>query len=412
MNAIYKDKKYFLLISSILFLYLAVRVVAWNNTVLLEGTDSLTYISSTEAYLSFDLDRINSLNSDSTPFYPFFSALFSSPGWSVEFGSRLCSLTFSLLLFFAVLGISRNIADKPSALVGLVILSLSPSLIPLSFSVLSEPSYIAVVYTGIWLFFEQYKNPEYWKSALLGIIFAAAFLNRTEGIIFLAVIPFLQGLHYFIDRNRKYNFKHYLVWCLIFISLFSLLAIPQIVHVSSKMGSLALNGRLAWQATMSVDDGKSYNDKLFGLDYSDSMINIEYARAHYQEIRHDSRPLVSGLTKKLKNIAQNFNKIYQNILGEVIGPFGFIFFGFGMLSLYASKKWLELLFIISFIFFNLVAPLIHSSVATRHVLTIVPIIYILEGMGIVYLVNFLLIENRFFERFRHILPTAFTTILV
>ena len=412
MKDIFENKKYFLCISSILFLYLAVRIVTWNNTVLLEDTDSLYYLSSTEAYLSLDLDRINSLNSDSTPFYPLFSALFSSPGWSIEYGARLCSLIFSLLLFFAVIGISSKVADNLTVLVSLVILSLSPTLIPLSISVWTEPSYIAVVYAGMWLFFAQYRDPEYWKSALLGIIFAAAFLNRTEGILFLVILPFLQGLHYFIGKNRKYNLKHYLVWCSIFVSVFSLLATPQILHVSSKMGSLALNGRVAWQALMSVEDGKSDLEKIFGLDYSDSVINIKYARKHYQEIPRDASLSVSRLIKKAKNIIINFNNIYQNILGKVIGPFGFIFVGFGMLSLYASKRRLELLFIFSFIALNLVAPLVHSSVSARHVFIIVPIIYILEGIGIVFLVNFLVKENRGFERFRRILPAIFTTILV
>jgi len=412
MKDISENKKYFLYIVSILFVYLAVRVVAWNNTILLEDQDSLFYLSSTEAYLSLDPGRINNLSSDSTPFYPFFSALFSSPGWSTEFGARLCSLIFSLLLFFAVLGISSNIADRPTVLVSLVILSLSPSLIPLSISVLSEPSYIAVVYAGMWLFFAQYKDPEYWKSALLGIIFAAAFLNRVEGIVFLAAIPFLQGLHYFFEKDRKYNLKHYLVWCSIFASVFSLLAIPQIVHVSSKMESPAINGRVAWQAVVGVEDGRSKREKLYGLDYSESTVNIRYARKHYSEIHRDTSFSVSRLIKKAKNIVINYKKIYHNILGEVIGPLGFIFFGFGMLSLYASKKGFELLFILSFICFNLVAPLHHSTVGIRHILVLVPIFYILEGIGIIYLVNFLVTENRWFEKFRHTMPAIFTAILV
>ena len=203
MEDIIENKKYYLYLSSILFLYLAVRVVTWNNTTLLEDQDSRSRPRPPVQQLPPSSSGINNLSSDSTPFYPFFSAIFSSPGWSAEFGARLCSLMFSLLLFFAVLGISSNIADKPAALVSLVILSLSPSLIPLSISVLSEPSYIAVVYAGMWLFLAQYKMPEYWKSALLGMIFAAVFLNRVEGILFIFVIPFLQGLHYFFDKNRK-----------------------------------------------------------------------------------------------------------------------------------------------------------------------------------------------------------------
>ena len=68
-------------------MYLIVRCLAWKNTILLEDTDSLFYLNNIKEFLTFDLQNIINLDADSTPFYPFFGALFSLPGWSVETGT-------------------------------------------------------------------------------------------------------------------------------------------------------------------------------------------------------------------------------------------------------------------------------------------------------------------------------------
>ena len=83
-----------------LVLFIILRLLAWRNVTELEYHDSVTYLG----YIKdFTLLNFTASDPDSTPFYPFFSALFSLPGWSLEVGARLCSLVFSVGIFILII---------------------------------------------------------------------------------------------------------------------------------------------------------------------------------------------------------------------------------------------------------------------------------------------------------------------
>lgn len=395
---------YTFLFLNIFCMYLILRCLAWNNTVLLEDTDSLFYINNIKVFLSFNLQNIINLDADSTPFYPFFGALFSLPGWSVETGARLCSLFFSSVLFLAVAGIGREIGKPLEVVIGLLILSFSPVLISLSFSVLTEPSYIAMIYLGLWFFWTQYENPKYWKAGLLGVIFGLSFLNRMEGILYLAIIPLLQGAYVFWEGRKKHSFKHVICWGLIFIACFSLMAIPQIWRVSHKMGVLAINGRQAWSLVLNNPDGKSTNEKIFGLDFSPSQLNIAYIKSHLEVLNQFESK--AGPIDYIKTVIKEFDHLYRKQLGALIGPFGLIFFGFGILALYQSKRRFEIFLILAFIGLNMVGPLLHN-VAIRHIIIIAPIIFLTGGVGVAYISRTLLKGYESYSLYNHLLPFIF-----
>ena len=398
-----RDYRTILIYLSLFFLYLLLRLVAWQNTVLLEDTDSLFYLNNIKTFLSFDLHKIINLDPDSTPFYPFFGALFSLPGWSVETGARFTSLFFSSVLFLAVLGIGKQIAKPLESTLGLLILCFSPVLISLSFGVLTEPSYVGTVYLGFWLFWTQYRNPRLWKAGLMGVIFGLAFLNRVEGILYLAIIPLLQGACIFWE-GRKSSFKHIVGWNLIFFTLFSLMAIPQIWRVSHKMGILAINGRQVWTLVLNAPDGKSKQEKIFGLDFSPSQINIAYIKSHPEVL--DQFESKASPIDYIKTVTKEFDRLYRKQLGILVGPFGLIFFGFGILSLYQSKRRFEIFLILAFISLNMVGPLLHN-VAMRHIIVIAPIIFLTEGLGIVYLNRILLQGYQHYFLTKHVLAFIF-----
>jgi hypothetical protein len=83
-----------LIFLGIFIAFLALRLIVWKNTVLLEDTDSLFYLNNIKTFLTFNIKEILDLSPDSTPFYPFFGALFSLPGWSVETGARRLTPSF------------------------------------------------------------------------------------------------------------------------------------------------------------------------------------------------------------------------------------------------------------------------------------------------------------------------------
>ena len=368
---------------AIFFLYIALRVFAWDHTTLVEDHDSIGYLSATQIFLSANIgEAFLQQSPDGTPLYPLTSALLSLPGWSVEFGARLCSLVFSMVLFLAILGIGKLIAKPLEIVIGLLFLSISPILVPLSYSVLTEPSYIAIVYLGLWIFWKQYRTPTLWTGCLLGVVFGLSFLDRTEGIFYLGLIPFFQGVHFFFGERKAYEGKRFVQWVLLFVIGFSIMAGPQIARVSLQMGQLAINGRQVWVQILNNPDGKSYEEKIYGLDYSEDQINLFFLQSH-AEAASQLKTSVGPLAY-LKTVVRNSLALYENELGVLVGPLGLILFALGLLRLYQSGRHYECLLVMIFIAGSLVAPFFHN-VSLRHIAVILPIILLIEGIGVTHL---------------------------
>ena len=68
---------------------------------------------------------------------------------------------------------------------GLAFLAGSPDFIRLSYSILTEPTYVATVYAGLALFLAQCGKPRASSAVGIGVLFALSFLNRVEGVLFL-----------------------------------------------------------------------------------------------------------------------------------------------------------------------------------------------------------------------------------
>ena len=366
-------------------MYMIIRIVAWQRTIVLENHDSVEYLKHIKLFLDFDFQGLLNMSPDATPFYPFFSAICSLPGWSVETGARLCSLLFSLVLFFSLMVIGKRLTDEISTAIGLFFLCFSPALILLSFAVLSEPTYVAIVYFGFWLFLTQYKLPSLWNGAILGIIYGLSFLCRTEGFLFIAAIPILQGFHFLFAKRKNYGFKRLMGWTLIFIISFSILAIPQIWFVSKKMGRFAINGRVAWMAIWNNPDGKSKAQKIYGLDYSPSQINLHYIQSHPEIVgQFQSNKNFKYYIRLFRKIVVSFQNIFQNRLGVLIGPIGIFLFLLGLLSLFRSRRGFESFLILLFLGFVLF-PVLLAKPSIRHISVIIPIILLTEGIGATYL---------------------------
>lgn len=366
---------------AVFIVFLLIRIYAWSNNYLLEDGDSVSYMSKAKVFLELDYQKIKDGGVDTTPFYPIFSALFSIPGGSIENGARLCSLVFSSVLFIAIVLIGTRVANMGGVLLGLVVLTFSPIMISLSFSVLSEPSYIATIYSGIGLFMFYYKNPRISLAILLGVVFGLGFLNRTEGIIYLAVVPLFHLLQYFFQKGSRHDYKKIVLCNLFYILSFFVVIAPQIYHVSSKMGRLAINGREAWMLIFHQHDGKSVEEKLYGLDYSEREINRKYIQQH-PDVQKQLYGNISGnFTRYAEDITREFHALYNTQLGLLIGPVGFMFFAFGLSDLYRRQYFYEITLFLGFITASLIPSLMHN-VTMRHIAIIAPMIMLIEGIGV------------------------------
>jgi hypothetical protein len=360
--------------------YTAVRVRAWQLSTRLEDHDSTSYLTNAELIRALDVDRLASVNPDHTPFYPFFTALFSLPGWSTEFGARLCSLAFSLALFGALVAIGRRYLEPYAIITGLLLLAFTPVLVLLSVSVLSEPSYIGTVYIGLWLFVVQYRSPNAWTGALLGTAFGLTFLNRIEGLIYLGLIPLLQAAHYLFTRQTKYSLHRLGKWVLAYGLAYVVIVAPQIWRVSSHMGEFSINGRQVWSALLTPNDGRAIQERLRGLDYSAGQTNLEYLQRD-PEARRQLRASVSPMSH-IKLAARNFDKLQREQLGNLVGPGVLVFFAFGLVGLYRSGSRFFVLVALTFIGASLLAPLLQTNLLLRHLAVIVPIMALIAGDGI------------------------------
>jgi 4-amino-4-deoxy-L-arabinose transferase-like glycosyltransferase len=397
---------------SIFCLYVILRLWALNNVVLLEDHDSISYLKHIKSIRNFGLQSVISWSPTTLPLYPIWGSIFALSGWTIETAARLGSFASSIVLFISIVGIGRIITDKISIYSGLLILSLSEVLISLSISVLTEPTYIALVTLGIWLFLIQYDYPRIKFAIILGIVFGLSFLARMEGIQFFILIPIIQAMHFVSNKRKQYDFKQLFKWTMAFIFIYFIIVMPQILNVSYKMGYLAINGRQTWFKILNAPDGKTYAEKIYGLDYSSDQINLHYIMDHPEVLKKfDKNNKIEFLSKFTKTVTVNLKSLFEKQLGILLGPIGIMLFGFGLLRLIKENKGYQTIILLAFIISGLSGPLVHN-VIIRHIVVIAPIIILLEGIGAIYVYRLLrdIIQNNLIVK--AIVITFFITHLV
>lgn len=380
--------------------YLLLRIGALGHAVIVEDHDSVGYLYEIQAFLSRDLSRILNLGIDSTPVFPALGALFALPGWGAELGARLSSVFSSLILFGALAVVGHRLVGWRATLAALVLLTFCPVLIGLSISILTEPSYIATVYAGIALYWIWAADPRPWRGLVLGLVFGLTFVNRIEGILFLAAIPALQLLTPLVERTRPYPLGRLVPWAAAFGFGFAVLAIPQVWNVSRQAGTFMINGRQLWSAILTVP-GPRYEERIYGLSYSAGQVNIDYLETHpgadlaalaSRSPQYAAQPAAApgvrtGHTRTAfrqytKLFLTNFDTLSLHRLGELFGPVVLILFGIGLVELCRVGASSSVIAVVGLMVVMLAPPLLHN-VITRHIAIIAPMVLLLAGSGAV-----------------------------
>jgi 4-amino-4-deoxy-L-arabinose transferase-like glycosyltransferase len=378
-----------LLIAAVMLFYAVLRLAAWYNTSLLDDTDSIFYIGSITAYHSMDLNAIDDLNSDSTPFYPTLGALATSLTGNPEVAGRLVSFVFSLVLVATIGLIAHELDGNTTALLAMLILAWNGPMISLSVAVLTETSYIGTIYLGFYLLWKQLEAPtlSLRVAAGLGLLFGLAFLNRTEGILYILAVPVAVLLIGWLmrDHQTRHPFGRVTGWCTIYVVVFVALAIPQILYVSTKMGVPAINGRNAWQTLVSAMPNRSINATVFGLDLAEDQLNINYIRSNYADAVKQLDTASNSdvrLAARIKQSLRNLNKIYTNLLADQITPIGFTLALVGLVALYLRGRFRVLVYNLAILAVLLAGPVAHTSVLPRHIAAVIPLFCIFQGIGL------------------------------
>jgi len=375
-----------ILVLGILVIFLSLRIISWSNVSTFEDHDSVSYLNTAKIIENQQWEKLNSV---STFFYPSTIYLFKSFGLNLETSARFVSLFFSTILFFSLYFIGKKLTSTVSTLIGLLIISLSPYLISLSISVLSEPTYIGLVYLGIFLFWYFVEKPKLFIAFLIGLIFGLSFSARSEGIIFIIFIPLFQLIHFIFWGKKNYSFSKILSCFALFIIGFSLIAVPVIKFISSQMGTFSINGRTAWEGLLKSWDNKSYEEKLQGLDFSQSETNLNYVISHPEVLKKIDKS--NSFYKNLKLFFNNIAQLYRNKLSSVVGFLVLVLFGIGVYHFFRKQKFKDLFLVLTFIVTILIPPLFLSSYLERHIAIVAPMIMIVSGVGLNELSK--LIEN-------------------
>ncbi len=391
-----------------LVLYLALRLLALASVSVLEDRDSTSLIRDAQVFASWDAARIIDLRPDATPLYPLLTAVANRLGMTWVFGARFVSWLAAALLALAMTGIAlwlaRSTAVEPKtseqtatarawtlhvAAAGVVIMALSPTLVDLSRSVLTEGLYIALVYTGLWLLLRQGADPGLGGAILLGAVFALTFLSRTEGLVYLVAVPVIRlATAWNTDRGPRggrwwlSSARVWLSWSAAFALGFGLLSLPQVWRVSRAMGQPAINGRQVWQVILNQPGKQPYEQKIYGLDHSPSQINLVYIQSHPEQARRMAGNVAgSDLVAKAGGLGRGF---LTRSLPRLIGPLGLLLAALGVMALWLARRGTDLAWMGLFLGASLAAPLLHD-LDPRHLAVSLPLLALLQGIGLVWL---------------------------
>jgi len=376
------------LVLGLFILFMILRVVAWSQTVLFEDHDSVGYLTAAQAFREFNFEVIWQWYPDLNPAYPIATSLLSFIFGDIEFSARLCSLLFSILLFYSVYKLIRLYFNEIVASIVLLFVSINPVLIKLSFSILTEPMYISICITGLYLFLKQADVANQKYAILLGMLFGISFIARTEGIIFLLVIPFFQSLHFVLIKTRTYNWSRLINWSVIYMLFYCITIAPQIIAVSTKTGEPTLNGRQVWSKILKSSPEKTYAEKIYGIDYDPGKINLAYLQENPDKIDESIEPASFNVT--LYHMYHNAGIFLRYELRELLSWFQIFLLPFGIVAIYSQRNNYRKLYcgiiLIGYAAASMVPPLWHN-VATRHIAIITPVLLILVALGIVQITD-------------------------
>ena len=324
-------------------------------------------------------------NADFMPLYPAMGSLPHRAGLEVETSARLTTLVMTTIGFLCLMGIARRLAGAGAVLVCGVALAFTPFLLRNDVAVLTEPSYMGLVCLGLYLFVRRYGQDAVWYALLLGLIFGATFLMRAEGIGFVVLIPLLHWVAVAQSGRWRAAWKRALLWSVLFVVAFVIVATPQVVFVSRQMGTLAINGRQVWQTIMQAPGEEKYEERLYGLKYSTDTINLRYLQQHPEAAAAlASKP--GMLLDRLKNVAKGIVQLCGERIYMLLGLANVVFLGLGLYAIIGDRRYLPLLTLGGLAVILLIPPLIHN-VDVRHILVIAPVLVLMASVGGVHLAD-------------------------
>lgn len=367
-----------------LLIYVLLRLAGLANSPEFEDNDSLGYMRFAGTFASLDWRAIVEMNPDATILFPLLTAVFSLLGLETASAARLVSLLASVGVAVAVYLIGRRVAGAVAGSIAVLLLAVNPFFIRFSYSILSEPLYVCIVTFVLLVFLRHYERPTLRSGLLLGLLCGLAFLTRIEGLLLALAIPALQIAHRLIFKGG-YDWQRAAGSVAVLAGVFLLLAAPQVLRTSHAMGSFSINGRAVWSVILNAPDGKSYAEKIYGLDYDPGITNLKYLQRNPEALSAspagaDTVSLVRGYAS---TVVENLETLHDENLSATMGLAVVAFALVGLVSLLGRQRTrTDALAICAFLVVYIAAPLLHN-VIPRHIASLGPLIAVLAGAGLV-----------------------------
>ena len=201
-----------------------------------------------------------------TPLFPLVSGLLYLLLHNLEAASKVCFVVLGAGLVLPVYWLARAAYGVREARVAGLLVAALPALTShiLYWGSMSEPLYLFLLFSGLWLVWRAWQEGGVWLPAAAGLCLTLAYLARPEGLIYVGAALaclLLAGLGRLRERWRGVA---------ALAAVFVLLAAPYIIYLHQETGVWMLTGK-TWTAytqdrALANKDWVAFDAMTWGLD--------------------------------------------------------------------------------------------------------------------------------------------------
>lgn len=179
-----------------------------------------------------------------TPLLPILSGAISLLTGNPEFGTSFWYVLLGALTVVPVYLFARETYGRTVAFLSAALTAIFPALSStvLYWGTMTEPLFLFILYTALWVAFRAIQRDSLWRYALTGVLMGLAFLARPEGIVWLAAYAFMFLVVWALRRTL---WRWRTILCLLlYLSGYIALASPYAVYMHQYTGKWMATGKL------------------------------------------------------------------------------------------------------------------------------------------------------------------------
>lgn len=337
-----------------------------------------------------------------SPFYPLTVALMGKVFHNYEMAGRLVSILCGTLLILPVFGFSLKYFNRRIAVFSSLLIAFFPTLIGSSAAAETEPLYILLAISGILFGLYVLQQKSILGAAIVGILFALAYLTRPEGIglyfVFCGIIICVT----FFEIVKYHNFKSALLLVSVTLGFF-MASSPYLIYLKNVTGqwTISSKGSANLQGEISVMESKgkaAHLNPWLMLSHDNTTLPDDDIYHTGEFLKKYHPPVASEETSEeqkivsvtpfliIKKFVKNVLLVLREGISQVLGLPILILMILGLFG----KAWdrtraMEYGYLLAFVgfFWFALVPMFHFT--ERYMLPMVPIALIWSSFGIEYL---------------------------